>query len=92
MSVSSELESLIAEDKRLKEELLQLELQIYGLEQTYLQSTAQVGNLVRGWGDLLTSKPTSKKKYKITDDDRIFSQSSATALRSVQNNSKKKQN
>jgi hypothetical protein len=73
--------SLLKDEQQLKEELKKLEKQIYGLETSYLESTSSSGNLVRGWGDLL-SRPSSsnRKKRKVAPEDRIFSLSSSTAM------------
>jgi len=92
---SDAMRELIKEDKRLKKELEKLEEQIYKLETSYLQNTADVGNLVRGWADLLSSTSSmspSQKKRKFTDEDRIFSYSSATAFKSQEKRARKNGN
>jgi len=79
---SSNTNALANEEKKLLDELAKLEKQIYLLETSYLENTAQVGNLVRGWNEFLSSKPTNKNFQsplkKIQNEDRIFSLSSAT--------------
>lgn len=77
-----DVRTLINEEKQLHEELKKLEKQIYGLETSYLESTSSAGNLVRGWGEMLSRPPsTNRKKRKIVQEDRIFSLSSATAMK-----------
>jgi len=86
-SIAAEIELALARKKALDAELLNLERQIYALETSYLENTAQLGDLIRGWGDF--TNPTSpggpggstqtKKKKKIHDHERIFSSSSVSA-------------
>lgn len=86
-SLAAEIELALARKKALDTELLNLERQIYALETSYLENTAQLGDLIRGWGDF--TSPTSpggpggstqtKKKKKIHDQERIFSSSSMSA-------------
>lgn len=75
------MKALVKEDARIQADLKKLEQQIYALETNYLESTSQAGNLVRGWGDLLTTNQKNQKKKRVTvaDEDRIFSLSSATS-------------
>ena len=86
-SIAAEIELALARKKALDTELLNLERQIYALETSYLENTAQLGDLIRGWGDF--TNPTSpggpggstqtKRKKKIHDQERIFSSSSVSA-------------
>jgi len=39
----------------LDKEILGLERQIFNLETSYLENTAQIGDLVRGWGEVNTA-------------------------------------
>eukprot|EP01126_Amoeba_proteus_P007180 TRINITY_DN12556_c0_g2_i1.p1 TRINITY_DN12556_c0_g2~~TRINITY_DN12556_c0_g2_i1.p1 ORF type:complete len:111 (+),score=35.93 TRINITY_DN12556_c0_g2_i1:49-333(+) len=72
--------AILQEEKRLQEELRKVEEEIYALETSYLENTSN-GNLVRGWGDVLSPRSSSRKKQKeIQKEDRIFSLSSATAM------------
>eukprot|EP01128_Nolandella_sp_AFSM9_P012837 TRINITY_DN9672_c0_g1_i1.p1 TRINITY_DN9672_c0_g1~~TRINITY_DN9672_c0_g1_i1.p1 ORF type:complete len:113 (-),score=25.81 TRINITY_DN9672_c0_g1_i1:174-512(-) len=79
---SEDMKALMKEDARIHGELKKLEQQIYALETNYLESTSQAGNLVRGWGDLLTTNQKNQKKKRVTvaDEDRIFSLSSSTSM------------
>lgn len=86
-SIAAEIEMALAKKRALDTELLNVERQIYALETSYLENTAALGDLIRGWGDFTT--PTSpggpggstmtKKKKKIHDSERIFSSSSVSA-------------
>jgi len=83
---SEDLQALLREEKRINGDLKKLEQQIYALETAYLENTSDSGNMVRGWGDLLTVKANPKnmnahKKPRILEEDRIFSMSSSTAMR-----------
>lgn len=88
-SVAAEIELALGRKKALDTELLNLERQIYALETSYLENTAQLGDLIRGWGDFTNpSSPggpggstMTKKKKKIMDHERIFSSSSVSALK-----------
>lgn len=79
-----DLDIIVEEERQLHIDLKKLEKQIYGLETSYLESTASAGNLVRGWGDTLSRPPSGagrKKRRKVSQEDRIFSLSSATAMK-----------
>lgn len=88
-SIAAEIELALGRKKALDTELLNLERQIYALETSYLENTAQLGDLIRGWGDFTTpSSPGGpggstalKKKKRIHDHERIFSSSSVSALK-----------
>jgi hypothetical protein len=66
----------------LEKTLANLEKQIYALETSYLEDTTTVGNILRGWDGYLSNRSASaigRKKFK--ESDRLFSLSSATALK-----------
>lgn len=67
---------LLEKKDALETQLNSLEKQIYALETSYLESSTQLGDLIRGWD---AASPKEKKKRKITDIDRIFSMSSSTS-------------
>jgi hypothetical protein len=86
-SIAAEIELALSRKKALDTELLNLERQIFALETSYLENTALLGDLIRGWNDF--TNPSSpggpggstmiKKKKKIHDHERIFSSSSVSA-------------
>lgn len=88
-SITAEIELALSRKKALDAELLTLERQIYALETSYLENTALLGDLIRGWGDFTNpaspggpgGSTVTKKKKKIHDHERIFSSSSVSALK-----------
>lgn len=52
---TSPLEAALHKRAELDKEILALERQIFALETSYLENTAQIGDLVRGWGDITTA-------------------------------------
>ena len=61
----------------LQKELETVEVQLYKLEGSYLQSCAEIGTVLDGWCNY---QRTSKKKRVYTDHDRVFTLSSATGI------------
>lgn len=83
-SEENSLSCLIEKKAELSKKLYDLEKQIYNLEESYLIDTQLCGNIVKGWDDLLNSKPNISKSdlhktNKCKDSDRIFSMSSVTS-------------
>jgi len=87
---SMDVDELINRKLQLEQELAKLERQIYNLETSYLENTSNspLGNLVTGWGDFenarsLHDATTKKKQLSIPDEHRIFTNSSATAAKHI---------
>lgn len=60
------------------QELAGIEKQIYELETTYIDESRELGNIFQGW-DAYLSKEKFKPKGKLTNEERLFSLSSATS-------------
>ena len=58
----------------------QLEVQIHNMETSYLTETAahSGGNIIHGFDGYLKNQPSGRRKYEISEQDRIFSVSSQT--------------
>ncbi|KAG4101661.1 NuA4-domain-containing protein [Neocallimastix lanati (nom. inval.)] len=72
-----ELAELISMKRKVDRNLVNLEASIYSFEGNYLEETSQFGNIIKGFDGYMSNRP-EKKKIKFTEEDRLFSQSSAT--------------
>ena len=80
--VEQELTDLLRRKREIDKQLLQLELQIYNYEGSYLEDTLSHGNIIRGLDGYLSNR-SERKRGPIKESDRIFSRSSATYQRAV---------
>lgn len=88
-----EVEQLVTQKEELDARLLATEKQIHSLEATYLEKTAERGNVFHGWDTYLTPGPLRtrqssgsqhgslhlSRKPRWRDSDRLFSLSSVTS-------------
>merc|ERR1712166_905135 len=85
---ASEIQRLLQQKRKLELDLWQTEKQIYDLETSYLETTAAVGNVLRGWEAMLGYRSSAtganqNKKKGIRESERLFSRSSATYEKSI---------
>lgn len=61
----------------------QVEVQLYHLEASYLTDTTtnSGGNIITGFDNYLKNQGTGRRKFEVTDSDRMFSASSTTYQR-----------
>ncbi|TBU31885.1 NuA4-domain-containing protein [Dichomitus squalens] len=81
-----ELNLALAKKRTLDKQLSQLEVQIYNLETSYLTETAahSGGNIIHGFDGYLKNQPSGRRKYEISEQDRIFSVSSLTYRKALE--------
>jgi len=81
-SPSDDLLELVKKKTEIESKLINMERQIFNLEENYLAETSNCGNLVKGWDSYLSNKmPITTKRTKVRDIDRIFSLSSTTSFK-----------
>ncbi|CAE6451965.1 unnamed protein product [Rhizoctonia solani] len=79
-SARKDLVNALMKRKEIDKQLATLESQIYTFEGNYLtETTNSGGNIIQGFENYLKHpNAANRKKYEITDGDRIFSNSSST--------------
>jgi hypothetical protein len=84
------IEALEARRNKLIDDLRIVERQIYTLEESYIEETQSVGNVVKGWDGFATANlprvfPQHQqfKRSRVLASDRIFSASSTTSPQQV---------
>ena len=80
--VTQELKRLVDKKTNIEQKLISLEKEIYALEGSYLHDTRNLGNILTGWENYLSSRSGAlKRSLKFKESDRLFSLSSVTALK-----------
>ncbi|WFD42194.1 chromatin modification- protein eaf6 [Malassezia psittaci] len=90
-TIKAQLKDGLAQKRQVDQDLTDLETQIYLYEGSYLNSTAlSGGNVIRGFDSYMKTNTFgtgnvrgNDASYPVPNDDRMFSTSSATHLRSL---------
>jgi len=75
--------------KVLQEDIITLESHILNVETQYLEDTSIHGNIIKGWDGYLDSKitkPSTLRRPKVFEKDRVFSASSSTSQLTMNKN------
>ncbi|KAF8895343.1 histone acetyltransferase subunit NuA4-domain-containing protein [Infundibulicybe gibba] len=85
-TLKKELTQAIPKKRIIDRQLAQIEVQIYNLEASYLTDTAahSGGNIIQGFDGYLKNQSVGRRKYEVSDHDRIFSNSSLTIQKSLE--------
>jgi len=85
MTAKKELIQALVKRRALDKQLAQIEVQMHALEGQYLVETSahSGGNIIHGFEGYLKNQVT-KKRYELSDADRLFSTSSLTYQRSLE--------
>ncbi|KAH9941060.1 NuA4-domain-containing protein, partial [Amylocystis lapponica] len=85
-AAKKELVQALGKRRKADLQLAQIEAQIYIQEGTYLTDTAahNGGNIINGFDGYLKNQPGGRRKYEVSDADRLFSTSSMTYKKSLE--------
>lgn len=85
-AVRKELMQALPKKRAVDKQLAHIEVQIYNFEGSYLTETAahSGGNIIQGFEGYLKNQSVTRRKYEISDTDRMFSNSSLTTQRSLE--------
>ncbi|KAL7417730.1 histone acetyltransferase subunit NuA4-domain-containing protein [Mrakia frigida] len=82
------LQAALIKKRAVDKQLASIEGKIYAFEGSYLEESSNTGgNIVKGFDGYLKAPPTGgahKKRYEVTDADRLFSGSSLTYGKSLE--------
>lgn len=85
-AIKEDLKKALTKKRDTDKKLAQLEVQIYNAEASYLLDTAGHGggNIILGFDGYLKNQTATRRKYEISDTDRIFSTSSVSYKKSLE--------
>ncbi|KAF7968289.1 hypothetical protein HWV62_3805 [Athelia sp. TMB] len=85
-SIRKELIQALPKKRAVDKQLAQIEVQIYNFEGSYLTETAahSGGNIIQGFEGYLKNQSVTRRKYEVSETDRMFSNSSLTYQRSLE--------
>ncbi|KAF7440559.1 hypothetical protein PC9H_000905 [Pleurotus ostreatus] len=85
-TLRAELLKSLEKKRTVDKQLANIELQIYNLESQYLTETAahSGGNIIQGFEGYLKNQTVTRRKYEVSEQDRIFSNSSSTLQKSLE--------
>lgn len=80
-TVMSSGQQALCEQARLEQNIRLLDDKIFNLETAYLENSPDIGNLIQGWCTNPQRGEQKKVPKQISDEDRIFSNTSATYIK-----------
>jgi len=85
-AAKKDLVQALTRKRNADKQLAQVEVQLYHLEASYLTDTTtnSGGNIITGFENYLKNQGTGRRKFEVTDSDRMFSASSTTYQRSLE--------
>ncbi|KAF9651332.1 NuA4-domain-containing protein [Thelephora ganbajun] len=85
-AAKKDLVQALTRKRNADKQLAQVEVQLYHLEASYLTETTtnSGGNIITGFENYLKNQGIGRRKFEVTDSDRMFSASSTTYQRSLE--------
>ncbi|KAI0697882.1 NuA4-domain-containing protein [Cytidiella melzeri] len=85
-AAKKDLMHALAKKRAADKQLAALEVQIYNLETSYLVDSAahSGGNIIQGFDGYLKNPPGGRRKYEVSEADRLFSNSSMSYKKSLE--------
>ncbi|KAJ8521669.1 hypothetical protein ONZ45_g1662 [Pleurotus djamor] len=81
----AELIKSLEKKRTIDKQLATTEARLYQLEFQYLTDTSQSsGNIIQGFDGYLRNQTVARRKYEVSDSDRLFSNSSVTLHKSIE--------
>lgn len=85
-AAKKELKQALDKKREADKRLAEVEVHLYQLEASYLTETTanSGGNIITGFENYLKNQGIGRRKFEVTDSDRMFSASSTTYQRSLE--------